>query len=69
MHSLKKFAPAFGIGALATPVVGRIWKATDAFTGVFLLIAGLLAVMGSLALTVALRMRAARRRNEEVYDS
>jgi MFS family permease len=64
-----KFAPAFGIGALATPVVGRIWKATDALTGVFLLIAGLLVVMVSLALTVALRMRAARRRRGEESDS
>ncbi len=64
-----KFAPAFGIGALATPVVGRIWKATDAFTGVFMLIAGLLTVMGSLALIVALYVRSSRRRSVEETES
>jgi MFS family permease len=50
-----KFAPAFGIGALATPVVGWVWAATGRMTGVFLFQAALLALMAVLAGTVAVR--------------
>ncbi len=52
-----KFAPAFGLGALGTPAVGMIWETTGKLSGVFLLIAALLGVMGMLAFIIAMKVR------------